>query len=323
MDKKLQCKICGSGNSFKRHLAHERMFGMPGEFEYIECCECGCIQASEIPENLDIYYPSTYYSLTEFKARSIPGAVLLYIRDRYLISRKGWIVGRILSKLKPNSVLKLIGDLRVKPSANILDVGCGRGDLLKSLQNVGFCFLSGVDPNISSDTLINNSIRIKKSELSKVEGSYDLIMFHHSLEHIPNQLEVMKSARELLAPGGSCLVRIPLAGSYAWRHYGLNWVQFDAPRHLYLHTLRSMEILADQAGLIISRVEFDSGSFQFWGSEALAKGGTLIDPETNEHSRVARELINQSNKNWSKKAVQLNLIGDGDQAAFILKIKEA
>lgn len=96
-------------------------------------------------------------------------------------------------------------------------------------------------------------------------------MFHHSFEHISDPLEALETVRSLLAPNGRCLIRVPVV-SWARNEYGANWVQIDAPRHFFLHTEKSMEILAEKVGLEITRVEYDSTEFQFWGSELSKRG---------------------------------------------------
>lgn len=91
----------------------------------------------------------------------------------------------------------------------------------------------------------------------ELEGEYDFVMLHHSLEHMSDQFAAFGHLRRLLKPSGKLLVRIPLAGGLAWRRYGVDWVQLDAPRHLYLHTERSIRVLADQTGLKVERVIYD------------------------------------------------------------------
>lgn len=55
--------------------------------------------------------------------------------------------------------------------------------------------------------------------------------------------------------------------SHAWNHYREHWFQLDAPRHFYLHSLRSMQILCEKSDLRIDRVVYDSRESQFWASE--------------------------------------------------------
>ena len=56
------CAICSS-TSFESYQASEKMFGMGGKFIYQECQDCGVLKLKNIPENIDKYYPSDYYSL--------------------------------------------------------------------------------------------------------------------------------------------------------------------------------------------------------------------------------------------------------------------
>src|SRR6185437_9012453 len=106
------------------------------------------------------------------------------------------------------------------------------------------------------------------------------IMFHHSFEHIEDQIGTLAEVKSKLSPNGLCLIRIPVA-QWAWRHYGVNWVQLDAPRHFVIHTHESMIMAAEQAGLNIVNVEYDSTAFQFWGSELYRKDIPLTEGHPN------------------------------------------
>jgi hypothetical protein len=106
------------------------------------------------------------------------------------------------------------------------------------------------------------------------------------------------------------VIRIPVASGWAWTHYGKDWVQLDAPRHLFLHTPRSIELLAHSAGLILENIRFDSTHFQFSGSEGYQKGILLKD----QHSPNPLKLLRMKFQ-----AAALNRKGLGDQAAFLLR----
>ena len=71
---------------------------------------------------------------------------------------------------------------------------------------------------------------------------------------------------KILSENGVCIIRIPVKTKYIWNCYSVNWVQIDAPRHFFLHTLKSFELLVEKSGLSIQDVIFDSTEFQFWGS---------------------------------------------------------
>src|ERR1035437_3822096 len=134
-------------------------------------------------------------------------------------------------------------------------------------------------------------------------------MLHHVFEHIAHPQRALASLKRLLAPGGTILLRIPTTSSFAWRHYGVNWVQLDAPRHLHLYSVGAIRQLAKQSGFNeIARV-YDSTDFQFWGSDQLARDLPLLP-----HLYVAR----RTQKKQRSEARHLNNIDDGDSVAFFL-----
>jgi SAM-dependent methyltransferase len=195
-------------------------------------------------------------------------------------------------------------------NARFLDVGCGSGRLLLLLQRIGFKHLTGADPFIDADIQYPGGLTVHKRDVFTVEGSYDLIHLGHAFEHMAEPLKVLSRLRELLAPGGTAIIRIPVADSYAWRYYGTQWVQLDAPRHLFLHTRASMHRLADQAGLVFAMEQRDSTVFQFVGSEKY-RSGLLLD--------ATDPFTSAQHKAWARHARALNAEGTGDTATFHLQ----
>src|SRR5262249_6924860 len=146
--------------------------------------------------------------------------------------------------------------------------------------NWGFRRLTGVEPYIERDITYSRDVKILKRSIEDVEGAFDFIMFHHSFEHIGKPLSTSRGAYRLLAPGGRVMIRIPVSDSEAWRIYGTDWVQLDAPRHLFLHTRNSIQVLSHSAGLTLDEVVCDSNDFQFWGSEFYRRDIPLRDVST-------------------------------------------
>ncbi len=197
-------------------------------------------------------------------------------------------------------------------NSRILDVGCGTGATLRRLVDQGFTHVFGVDPFIDETVLHRGSTLVLKGTLDDVDGEWDLIMFHHSLEHIEDQRRTIAHVARLLAPEGCCLIRVPVVSSYAWEEYQDRWVQLDAPRHLILHSVRSMTHLAQSAGLRVDAVVHDSNMFQFEGSELYRLDRPLSDLRPASFTRAQR-------REFAKRARRLNAEGRGDQAAFYLR----
>ena len=87
----------------------------------------------------------------------------------------------------------------------------------------------------------------------------------------------------------------------------------------FLHSLDSLRILARKEKFHIEDIVFDSGGFQFWGSEQYKKGISLRS-EKSYDVNPSQSIFNQEQiDRFHGKAVQLNRDARGDQAIFFLK----
>ncbi len=320
-DSMATCPVCESHGRHLSHRAEEKMFGLGGSFTYFECSNCGSLALQDVPLSLAEYYPSSYYALTdrvdtgEEKTSAANGAAMrLLLRSRG-VGRAAVALGRTArSPVQPWT--GLLGGAGLDLGARILDVGCGDGHRLRTLRRFGFRHLTGIDAHLVQETGVADDIVLSRHGLADLQGEFDLVMFHHSFEHMPDPPTVLGEVARLLAPSGLLLLRIPLAGSWAWRTYGVDWVQLDAPRHLYLFTRRGLETLAVRSGFRLRRLVYDSGPFQFWGSDLYRQGTSLQESGSLEGSPPATATSDQIER-WEKEARKLNVAEDGDQAAFL------
>jgi SAM-dependent methyltransferase len=206
---------------------------------------------------------------------------------------------------------------------SILDVGCGQGILLHKMKESGFENVIGIDPFIDETIPYKNGLIILKKDFSDMDGLYDLVMYNHSFEHMQNPFEVMKKSNELLKLNKTLLIRIPVADSFAFNHYNENWCSLDAPRHLYLHTKKSIEILAKSSGFEIKKINYDSRSWQLWGSEQYSKNISLMDERSYYINPKKSIFTKEDIKKYETQTKKLNETGEGDQAEFYLrKVRE-
>ena len=307
------------------HLpVREMMYGTREVFEYFQCPECGCLQIGRIPSDLAHHYKSDYYSLTSDQTAPYQNPIknsLNRIRDLIVLfaplgNHLPFRV-RVPHLISSFSALRRVPNLRL--SNRLLDVGCGSGQLLHRLANAGFQSLTGIDPFVAESRSFNRSLKIIKGEMSILDSEYDLILLNHSFEHLTDPVNAFLRLAELLAPGGIILIRIPVVDSLAWKMYDTNWFQLDAPRHLYLHSIESIQRLATQARLTVVEVHHDSDHHQFQMSERFcANIPTILPPE----DRFMLESISATAsqiKTWKRMSSILNDIGLGDQACFYLR----
>jgi len=306
------CRICFSTAEHQTFTASEMMFGFRDRFSYFQCSHCKCLQIGDVPSNMDKYYPSHYYSLTPKPRRFLKNPVAKSLRrfqDYHTVFNRGFF-SLLVGSLSPNKKLSALSNIGLTTKSKILDVGCGDGWRLYILREIGFENVLGVEPYLNEDVAYENGVRVQRKTIHEVDGEWDVIMYHHSFEHVPDPHRELQRAAKLLSPGGCCLIRIPTVSSYAWEHYRENWFQLDAPRHFYLHSITSMNILAERAGLSVQNIVFDSTADQFQGSEKYLRDVPFVSQE--------RIFTKAQVRTWKRLAKKLNREKKGDQAAFYL-----
>jgi SAM-dependent methyltransferase len=315
------CGICQNTSDNKNYVVREMMLGTREEFAYFKCARCGCLQIRTVPTDIAQYYPETYYSLQpqENKKTSFLKKFLKKQRLKYCLGEKSF-TNKIITKIyKPPQYFKWFDGLDLTLDSKILDVGCGSGDLLLGMNKEGFTNLSGVDPFITKEIRHKNNVTIHKCDISDLQTKFDCIMMHHSFEHAEDPLVLLAKVKEALADKGCILIRIPLCESYAWRTYREHWVQLDAPRHFFLHTKKSMSILAETAGLRITNIVYDSNEFQFLGSEQYKQDIPLNASHSFTNSPEKNIFTREEIIQFKELAAKLNNEQDGDQACFYLR----
>lgn len=283
----------------------ELMYGTGEAFSYGRCGTCSSLSIMEIPQDLGRFYPKDYYSLGQ--------PAPLGSRERLSIGMASVIRGgarRLVgTAIWPMSVA-WIWKTSAGPDSAILDVGCGTGRVVRSLAARGWRGCEGIDPFLPEPEIVDPSgARIRRKTIAEMDRGFDLITFHHVIEHLENPAEALRQARERLSPGGEIVIGVPLFDSWASRRYGDEWVQLDPPRHLFIPTEDGVRRLAARAGLQVVHHYRDSCGFGLWGSRALQRRLPL---SRRQPGRVRRFVYGL----WS---TALNLTGQGDTGIFVLR----
>ena len=310
----MSCIICGNAENQTFYITKEMMFGLGDEFDYFQCSKCGCLQIKKVPENLAKYYPSGYYSFNATPKQSKIKKYARSKRDSQLLTGNK-LISKLLCRLTPSSSeifekKGLLDVVSLSKKSRVLDVGCGAGELIYYLFSAGLKNSTGIDAYISSDIIYPNGLIIKKEQIEKAQGQYDVIMLQHSLKHMPNHFQVLSHVYRLLAPNGVCLINMPTVSSYAWKFYGVNWVGVDAPRHLCIHSIESMNILSAKTGFKVQKVIYNSWSLQFWGSIKYQKG-IKLNEKNDFFSKTEM-------RNFEEQSRELNQKNQGDSVLFYL-----
>jgi hypothetical protein len=275
------CQVCQSQIGTP-HLVREFILGSGREFLYWECSDCKCLSLVNVPDDIDEYHAQSYLGRPVLNS-SRAGRLL----RRLQLSRLGGFY-----KSKRRSDLDIFRQVPLTKRTKLLEIGGGPQSLAEDLQRLGYN-ARGIDAMTTGQ---NESL-----------GEFDLILFRHSLGHLP--IETLRLARSHVNGNGWCVVRMPILG-WAWRNYGTDWAHLDAPRNRFLHTRKSFQTLVEKSGFLIQRVVFESDESQFWASEARQR---RIRPSEAE-APTPKQL-----KRMRRFANDLNQQEQGDKARFYLR----
>jgi SAM-dependent methyltransferase len=315
------CRICAADRGHQHFQVREMYFGTRESFDYFECSDCGTIQIAQVPPDLDRHYPSDYYSFAGASSKPASAVQIAFRRwrsDAWLGS--GNVLGGLFARMSRRrpAYFDWFAGMRLTTGSRIVDVGCGGGALLLKMHRDGFRQVSGLDPFVVSTIEHPGGVTVHKRSLAEDDGRYDLIMMHHSFEHMPDPVGAMHEIARHLEHDGRALIRLPVAGGYAWRTYCENWYALDAPRHLVIPTVRAMERLAVKAGLEVERHFFDSDVGQFLASEAYRQDIPLIEQMRSPLPARSTEEMDR----LRALAEELNRQDDGDSGGFVLRRRQ-
>jgi SAM-dependent methyltransferase len=241
------CLVCGSEQYARLFQASDRLYGTTTrEFSVVRCGECGLLRLDPqpAPQELRGYYPDNYW----------------FVPDGSAASRLEEAYRRLVLRDHVGFVAQALADVR--EDGVLLDIGCGGGLFLGMMRQRGFR-VAGLD--FSSEAA---AIAWRRQQAPAVcgmlehsplrAGTFSGITMFHVLEHLYDPRSYLRTAHELLRPGGRLIVQVPNAACWQFRVLGPAWNGVDVPRHLFDFRDRDVERLLEGCGFEVLRRKYFS-----------------------------------------------------------------
>src|ERR1700733_5788477 len=162
-------------------------------FHVVRCRHCAQVVTTPVPALIGRYYPVGYYG--DEKSQRFPTLV-------------EWLQ----QKLYERRVKFVLRQTKGQPG-RVLDVGCGRGMLLRKFQQRGFD-VTGTELSDHACHYAREVLGIPVhvgllEQLHFPNNHYDFVVMWHVLEHISDPRPILAEVARILRPGGIFLVGVP------------------------------------------------------------------------------------------------------------------
>ena len=285
------CCLCGQPGKRLYEGTRDWIFDAPGQWNFDICAnpDCGLVWLNPMPLEEDIAKAyQTYY--THQASRTLANRVVQYVKTGYLATRYGYCAGTVPPLQKCLGLLAylalfrragldfLVAYLQALPRGRLLDVGCGDGQIVQFMQNVGWQ-AEGVDFDPGAvDNAVRKGLRIHLGTLQSQaypENSFEAIVMSHFLEHIHEPAELLAECHRILKPGGRLVVLTPNIGSWGHEKFQGCWRGLEPPRHLHIFNSRSLNRLALRTGFrkVIVNTTLRNGGKILLASRAIRRTG--------------------------------------------------
>lgn len=206
----VRCNVCDGDTT--EHLATQ------AGFRIVRCRTCGLVYVNPRPASEDL--------------------VSLYIdyHTREGENEASW--DRLMSRVFGESAELLCSSRNCAGPGRLLDVGCGFGAFVARMRERGWD-AEGLDPSpavVSAAASRGRPVRLGTLEALRSEpGAYDAVTMFYVLEHLPDPIGALMKVSDLLAPGGTILIRVPHTTPIVrlLAPLGLDGALYDPPFHLY------------------------------------------------------------------------------------------
>ncbi len=275
--KSIDCPFCSKQNGqyiYPSIVETDNIYG----FNYVHCDDCGVAYLNPMPDEDDLteHYRKTHMDRNE---KQNPGEFKIDPCRKAAIDSVG------LSK-----------------DDTVLDVGCGKGEVLYCLMKEGFN-IEGVDPYfrpIYDVPELNERIHTNNlKEAGFPDGGFSVVMMWSVMEHISNPIELLEEVARVTKSGGRLVISVPNFKTLQHRLVKEHWPGFGPPEHLFVYSPDGLSKLLGGFGFKPRKRLYDP-IFDQW----MLKNSIYRYLQSRSEKRMT---AGQTSKNFSK--AERSLIG--------------
>lgn len=262
------CPLCNSSAHIIYENLKDNLYGVPGIWSIVRCKskDCGLAWLSPEPEKEKIkdfyinYYTHEINRDKKIKFKNVFERFLYRIlRIIYSLFRRVLFINHD----RKNFEYMFLRNKKGK----VLEIGCGNGERLYKLKNIGF-EVEGLEIDQKAIDIAEQKYGFKIfrgdiRELNFPSQSFDFIIMNHVLEHVFDPVSFLRECGRIVKKGGKIILTTPNFDSYTHKFFKEYWRGLEPPRHLYLYSIKSLEVLCKRAGLVKNKIWTSTAKTEF------------------------------------------------------------
>lgn len=285
----VNCLLCETKGEVFYPVLEDKLFKVEGAWSLLRCPRCGLAWLNPrcIAEDINNIY-ADYWTRHVKNKTSAPVLLWEKIKPFLLASSFGYrdvfeqrdclLIGRLLwlfpffREAAKSGVMWLEGSDRGK----LLDVGCGNGNFLNMMRNLGW-EVSGIELSrqlaLSARERFGIPVTIGTLEDANLPSDYfDVITMSRLIEHVYNPIKLLNECRRIIKQGGKIVIRTPNIESLGHKIFRDSCVHLDPPRHIFLFNAKALDLCVKRAGFRVERLNTTAGTARWaWVGSRLIR----------------------------------------------------
>jgi SAM-dependent methyltransferase len=268
--------VCGGSDTAGTINCRDEVSGLP--FRYERCPHCGIDRLDPRPVARDIlqFYPKVYHAyqasygegetkrrwlerliVNTFYARKSPASAIAYLPLKLLL----WPLRRWPVLAFPEPDFK-----------SVYEFGAATGGDLTTFRNAGWR-TSGCEPSQQACEVAHSrgfELECATAEQATLEpAAYSCVLMNNVFEHLYDPADVLSKIRSGLVAGGRVILIVPNHDSWSAKGLRGYWAGYEAPRHIYGYSPRTMKKQLGEFGFQVEYVQHRPALRWLWRRAAL------------------------------------------------------